>query len=255
MIDNSVGQRSPEWYKSRLGNITGSRVADLMKGGRKKEEVFGEVAKSYMLQLAAERTMNPAVIEDDDLFREYLDSASVTSKAMRFGTAQEACALDLFERLAKVTVDEVCSCQHDEIEHFAASPDGVIFCDYCPVACVEVKCPKQEAWMRYKNGIHDAASLKDVMPQYYWQTLAEMECTGTELCYFVAYCPWQKQPLHVAEIRKNEDDARLLRERVTLANEYIQNMIDYGTERASIIQTVRDTVQRATADRLERMAE
>lgn len=249
MIENEIEQRSLDWYRSRLGNITGSRVGDLMKSGRKKDEVFGETAKSYLLQLAAERMMNPAVVEDDDLFQQYVDAVNVSSKAMRFGTEQEEFARQLFEKRAGVQVDEVSSCKHDTLPHFAASPDGLIFYDMRPVACVEIKCPKQEAFMRYSTQIKDATSLKEVMPQYYWQVQAEMECTGTDLCYFIAYSPWQVHPLHVCEILKNEADCETLRERVTLANKYIQDIIDHGTESGAALQAVRDTVQREAAHR------
>lgn len=255
MIENEIEQRSLDWYRSRLGNITGSRVGDLMKSGRKKEDVFGETAKSYLLQLAAERMMNPAVVEDDDIFQQYVEATNVSSKAMRFGTEQEEYARALFEKRAGVEVDEVSSCKHDTIAHFAASPDGIIFHDMRPVACVEIKCPKQEAFMRYSTQIHDAQTLKEVMPQYYWQVQAEMECTGTDLCYFIAYSPWQLHPLHVAEIRKNEADVKTLTERVELANKYIQDIIDHGTESGIAVQAVRDTVQRRAAERIVRMAE
>lgn len=244
MIANDIGQRSLDWYRARLGNITGSRCGDLMKAGRGKGEAFGETAKAYMLQLAAERGMNPDVVADDEIFSQYVELCDASSKAMRFGTEQEDNAKRLFERLAGVAVEEVSSCRHDTLEHFAASPDGLVYCDLRPVACVEVKCPKQEAFMRYATQIADAATLKAVKPDYYWQTMAEMECTGTSLCYFVAYSPWQRAPLHVAEIRKDEADAALLRERVAMANEYIRKLMDDGLRRRTIVSGVRDTVRR-----------
>lgn len=63
-------QHTLEWYRKRLGKITGSRVGDLMKTSRKKDEMFGDTAKSYIYQLAAERDMNPAIVEDDELFED-----------------------------------------------------------------------------------------------------------------------------------------------------------------------------------------
>lgn len=250
MIENSIEQRSLDWYRSRIGNITGSRVGDLMKSGRKKDDIFGETAKSYLLQLAAERMMNPVVMDNDDIFQQYVDSVSVTSKAMRFGTEQEEFARDLFERRAGITIEDVSSCKHDTIEYFAASPDGLIYYDMRPVACVEIKCPKQEAFMRYSTQIHDAASLKEVMPQYYWQVQAEMECTNTDICYFIAYSPWQLRPLHVCEIQKNGADVQLMLERVALANDYIQKLIDNGKTGGIALSSVRDTMQREAAHRV-----
>lgn len=255
MVENIIEQRSLDWFRARLGNITGSRCGDLMKTGRKKDETFGDVAKTYMLQLAAERSMNPEVVNDDEIFSQYVEITSATSKAMRFGTEQEDNAKQLFEKLAGVRVEEVSSCRHDTLPHFAASPDGLIYSDLRPIACVEVKCPKQETFMKYATEIHDAASLKTVKPEYYWQTMAEMECTGTSLCYFVAYSPWERSPLHVAEIRKQDDDVALLLERVALANDYIQNLIDNGRQSTKFISDIRDTVQQEATRRVVGVAE
>lgn len=224
MIDMNDNQRSLGWFRMRLGNITGSRCGDLMKSGRKKDEVFGETAKTYIMQLAAERMMNPAVVNDDELFGQYVECTQVTSKAMRFGTEQEDAARSLFAGLANVTVVEPSSCRHDTLPHFAASPDGIIMrWDEKPLACVEIKCPKIDTFVKYMD-IHDGATLKDINPQYYWQTQAEMMCTDTESCYFVAYSPWLVHPLHVALIERDEDDTQALTERILLANEMIEEL-------------------------------
>lgn len=59
MITDNVEQRSLTWFRNRVGHITGSKVADLMKSGRKKDEVFSDTAKSYLYQIAGERLFNP----------------------------------------------------------------------------------------------------------------------------------------------------------------------------------------------------
>ena len=46
MITDNVEQRSLEWHRMRCGCITGSKVADIMKSGRKKDDVFSDTAKS-----------------------------------------------------------------------------------------------------------------------------------------------------------------------------------------------------------------
>lgn len=227
MINLTGEQRTLDWFRARLGNVTGSRCGDLMKSGRAKTEPWSETAKSYMLQLAAERTMNPAVVENDELFEEYIQCVEVTSKAMRFGTEQEANARELLQKMANAEITEPSSCKHDTIEHFAASPDGVFVIDLRAVACVEIKCPKQEAFMKYQ-AVVDGESLKKIMPQYYWQTQAEMACTGTDMCYFAAYSPWQKNPLHVALIERSAEDVAQLEERVKMANDWIDNLLSDG---------------------------
>jgi hypothetical protein len=47
-------QRSEEWHAQRLGKFTASRFGDLMTNGRKKDEVLGQTAISYIYEKAAE---------------------------------------------------------------------------------------------------------------------------------------------------------------------------------------------------------
>lgn len=256
MIEQGIVQRTTDWYRARLGNITGSRCADLLKAGRKKEEVFGETAKTYLYQLAAERTMNPSVVSNDDLFNTYLDTIQVSSRAMRFGTEQEDNAKALFETLTHLSVCEVSSCRHDTIPHFAASPDGVILDEdgRTPLACIEVKCPEQKTYIKYANEIKDAETLKAVKPEYYWQVMAEMECTDTDICYFVAYCPWQTHPIHIAPIKRVQADIDTLIERIMQANQTIQKIIDDGNKQQQSLQTILNQVQPRQAHRTIRVA-
>ena len=39
MINDNEIQRDLGWFRVRLGSITGSKVGDLMKSGRKKEQL------------------------------------------------------------------------------------------------------------------------------------------------------------------------------------------------------------------------
>lgn len=254
MIDLEQGQRNLGWYRARLGNFTGSRVGDLMKTGRSKSEPWGETAKSYMMKIAAERMMNPDVVNDDELFGQYLEQTMVTSKAMRFGTEQEAAARELLCRTAGIEIVEPSSCRHDEVDHFAASPDGLIVVDLRPTACVEIKCPNAETYVKYLN-IVDAATLKKTMPQYYWQTLAEMSCTGVEVCYFTVYCPWLRTPLHVAEIELDLEDEAAMLERVEMADEWVEDIIKRADGEESIVPRIRDKVLKRALAYVERLSQ
>lgn len=226
--DESHIQGSHEWFRNRLGNVTGSKCGDLLVKGKGKDEVFGKTAKGYLYQLAAERDMNPAIVSDDMLFDSYLDFVEVNTKPIRWGHTNEPEAKRIFEKKTGFHVTEVISCKHDTIDHFAASPDGMVSEDpeLAPFACIEVKCPGQQNFMLYSVEINDAESLKAVKPDYYWQTMAEMECTGVDKCFFVIFNPFQANPIHIAVIDKNEEDCALLRERVKLANEFIDNVIN-----------------------------
>lgn len=229
MIDTTIEQRSLDWFRARLGNVTGSKVSDIMTTSRKKDEVFGDTAKTYLKTLAFERTMNPDVINDDEAFQSYLEEVNVTSKAMRIGTEREddavACFTDSFDEQYEVT--EVSSCKHDTIPYFAASPDRILKDKQTgEIGILEVKCPTGGVHIGYKSEVKDAASLKTAKKEYYWQMMAEMSCTGAKFGIFLSYNPYSSYPVHVVYIERNEEDINLLEERVVLANQYIDETIN-----------------------------
>ena len=229
MITDGVEQRSLEWFRSRVGNITGSKVAEIMKSGRKKEELWSDTAKSYLYQIAGERLFNPDFLNDDDVFQDYIDQTSFTTKAMQWGSEQEDAAKSLYMTMnfPEGEIVELSSCQHDTIPHFAASPDGAIYGrDKEDIRIIEVKCPNINTYMKYRSLIHDAASLKETEPKYYWQMMAEMSCTGAKSGIFITYCSWLSKPIHWAEIERVEEDIRLMEERVILANQFIDEIIN-----------------------------
>ena len=122
---------------------------------------------------------------------------------------------------------ELSSCKHDTIPYFAASPDGAIYGrDGGDIKIIEVKCPNINTYMKYRTLIHDAASLKETEPKYYWQMMAEMSCTGAKGGIFIVYCPWLSKPIHWAEIDRVEDDIKLMEDRVILANDFINEIIN-----------------------------
>lgn len=229
MITDNVEQRSLEWHRMRCGCITGSKVADIMKSGRKKDEIFSETAKAYLFQVAGERLFNPTFLNDDGIFQDYIDQVSVNTKAMQWGADQEDAAKSLYMQMnfPEGEITELSSCKHDTIPYFAASPDGAIYGrDGEDLKIIEVKCPNINTYMKYRTLIHDAASLKETEPKYYWQMMAEMSCTGASSGIFITYCPWLSKPIHWAEIERNGDDVMLMESRVMLANEFIDEIIN-----------------------------
>ena len=229
MITDNVEQRSLEWHRLRCGCITGSKVSDIMSSGRKKEDLFSQVGKSYLYQIAGERLFNPDFLNDDDIFQDYIDQVSVSTKAMQWGADQEddAKALYMQTNFPEGEIAELSSCKHDTIPYFAASPDGAIYGrNREDLKIIEVKCPNINTYMKYRTLIHDAASLKETEPKYYWQMMAEMSCTGAKGGIFIVYCPWLSKPIHWAEIDRVEDDIKLMEDRVILANDFINEIIN-----------------------------
>ncbi|WP_418988048.1 lambda exonuclease family protein [Bacteroides heparinolyticus] len=219
-------QRTLDWYRARLGNVTGSRVADIMKSGRKKDEEFGDTAMTYIYSLAAERDMNPVIIEDDAAFEEYLYQVNVETKAMRWGTEQEQHARELYEKKTGRRIVEVGSCKHPTIEHFASSPDGFFYDENTgEKGCIEIKCPTQAVFMKYSSNVRDSATLLLTEPKYFFQCMAHMMCTRADWCDFVVFNPFQKRPLHIVRILPDKSAFTAIEDKINKANELINSLL------------------------------
>ena len=232
MIVDNVEQRSLDWHRLRIGSFTGSKIGDLMKSGRKKEQIFGDVATSYIYKVAAERMLNPVFVNDDELFGQYIEQQQVDSKAIVWGQELEENAKDLLmKKNPEWELADVSSCKHDTIPHFAASPDAIIY-DRKKLMIGEIKCPSVHTFVRYLVEIKDAESLKKVQPDYFYQMQAEMACTNAESGIFVAYCPWLLKPIHIVPIERDEEAIKAIEERVVKANEIVEQIINgtYKTE-------------------------
>lgn len=218
-------QHTLEWYRKRLGKITGSRVGDLMKSSRKKDEIFGDTAKSYIYQLASERDMNPNIIEDDELFEMYLQQVGFSSKAIEWGNQQEKNARQLYIKNTGRNMVETGLCVHPTIPNFGSSPDGYYY-DNEEKGNLEIKCPNQNTYMKYKVEISDNASLLLTKPEYFFQCQSHMMVTGASWCDFVVYCPFQRNPIHITRIFPDRSCFEMIEKRIRLANDIIDELIN-----------------------------
>lgn len=218
-------QRSNEWYKARLGNITGSSVGKLMGKGRAKDAIFSATGISYLMQVAAERMIPIDVISSDEEFACYLDEVNVTSKAMRIGIERESEARELYTAVSENEVTENGSIKHPSIDHFASSPDGQVT-ENGVNGCIEIKCPAPATYIDYLANIKDAEGLKTVKPEYYWQCMAHLACTGAEFCDFVAYCPYNVASIHIVRINRDETAIAEMEDKVKKGLEFIDNIVN-----------------------------
>lgn len=194
-------QRTFEWHTARLGFFTGSEVGKLMVKSRKKGQLFGDTALSYIYRKMAERDLIDEIRTDEDVFNEYQYVNSVSSRAMQLGTETEPIARKLIIKELGETFTEVGSIPHPSVPWFSSSPDGM---SEDGKMVLEIKCPNIETFMRYKCHVLDAAHLKEENPLYYWQCMAHMAVTGAEACVFVVFNPFLKHPLHWVTIKRDE---------------------------------------------------
>ena len=157
-----VEQGTPEWFAARLGNVTASRVADVIA---KTKSGYSASRENYMAQLICERMTN-AVAE------------SYTNAAMQWGTETEPLARAAYESFADVLVDEVGYIAHPTIERAGASPDGLIGV----FGLLEIKCPNTATHI-------DTLISEQVPTKYITQMQWQMSCTGRTWADFVSFDP------------------------------------------------------------------
>lgn len=180
---------------------------------------------AYVYEVAATRYMNEKIVEDDYLFSDYVEQTSFETRAMAWGTEQEEHARTLYSKLKGVEVVERGSVEHPTIPFFASSPDGFIPKDNeGKCGCIEIKCPKQATYFRYRAEIKDNATLKAVNKEYYYQCQSHMMCTGAEYTDFIVYCPYQAKPIHIVRILPDEEAFKEVEGNVNKANEIIDKL-------------------------------
>lgn len=215
-------QRTLDWYRDRLGKFTASSIYELMVSGKKKDELFGETAKSYIDEVMCDRLLDPSLIANDFEFENYLDETSKTTKEMAWGTAYEGMARDTYEELFGKVVIEAPSIPHPELPCLSCSPDGLVDDD----RLIEIKCPwNKKNFIKYAKQIMADTPMIEINKQYYWQMQAQMAVTGRSVCDFVVFHPYIAPKIVVLSVKRNEEDIKNMLSRVKAAEEIIQNDI------------------------------
>jgi len=180
-----VEQGTPEWFAARLGNVTASRVADVIA---KTKSGYSASRDNYMAQLICERMTNTV-------------AESYSNAAMQWGTETEPLARAAYESHADVLVDQVGYVAHPAIRRAGASPDGLVGAD----GLLEIKCPN--------TATHIETLLSDTVPtKYITQMQWQMACTGRQWCDFVSFDP------------RLPDGLQLFVKRVDASTEYITTL-------------------------------
>lgn len=173
-------QHSQEWWDSRCGKVTASRVGDLMR--RLKKGAWAADHYNYLEEKIAERiTGKPR------------DRKKVASLDYRLELEPEARVA--YEFYFDNEVVQVGFIEHPRIPNFGASPDGLIGTD----GGQEIKCLDPETHIRLirAGGVDE---------DYVYQSQSGMACTGRKWWEFVAYCPEMPEEgkLWVQRIQRDE---------------------------------------------------
>ena len=157
-----MDQRTDEWFKSRLGKATASRIADIIAKTKTGPSASRE---NYAVQLVLERITQSK-------------GESYNNAAMQWGTETEPLARQAYELKRGLFVDEVGFIDHPTIANSGASPDGLVGTD----GLVEIKCPNSATHM---ETLVTRKIPQKYIPQMTWQ----MACTGRSWCDFVSFDP------------------------------------------------------------------
>jgi len=172
-------QRTPEWYQSRLGKVTASRVSDVIA---KTKSGYSASRANYMAELLCERLTGSVGV-------------TYSNAAMEWGIVTEPQAIAAYEGTVGDLVEKVGFVPHSSIEMSGASPDGLIGED----GLIEVKCPN--------TATHVDTLLNATIPaKYIAQMQWQMACTGRKWCDFVSYDPRMPEKMQLFVKRLDRDD-------------------------------------------------
>jgi len=181
MSNEELIQGSDEWFASRVGKITASRLGDIMRTTKWGESTYKAKVR---LELAIERITGKSA------------SSVVSNQAMRDGVEREPDARKLFEAITGKEVAEVGSFDHPTIVNTAASPDGLIRGEN---AVLEIKCPT--------HATHAKNLMSDKMPKnYVYQVQWQIACTESDYGWFCSYHPDFPKDLRLKYVKVERDD-------------------------------------------------
>lgn len=205
-------QRSQEWFAERAGKFTGSQISKLIAKGRNSE--FSQTGMTYIKEKVAEILTNGQSQENK----------SVDTAATRWGVHYEQWAVKCYQQFTFNKVHPVGFLKHETIEHYGASPDGLIEAN----GVLEVKCPfTSEKHVDFLL-CDFAEEILEVNPDYYFQVYAEMDCAGATWADFVSYDPRcdERTCLKIIRFDYNQQVIDLIQSRVKLATQIMYELLN-----------------------------
>jgi hypothetical protein len=165
MIYTDIDQGTDEWMQLRIGKVTASNIWKVLPG---KRGAYIKERENYMCQLAIEK-----------LTGQKMDS--YVSQDMENGTELEPDARAEYELITGKVVQEVGFVDHDKIDNFGASPDGLL-----KESGIEIKCRKPA---NHISEIKDIISGKGIDYKAFLQIQACMMCVAVDKWEYILYCP------------------------------------------------------------------
>ena len=190
----SFAPYSPEWYSSRLGRLTGSKIGCLMAS-----KGIGDGGMTYIRNKVGE------------LFTKKSSDREIDTAAIQWGRDNEPIALQEFKNVYKIPLDLMIKCStiiEDNI--FSVTPDALIPKSETLVEStdklawhvepIEVKCLPVYANHLELVECQTPKDLLDCSPLKFWQVISQMQFTNSLRGHFVAFHPHFKNRLRIHHI-------------------------------------------------------
>ena len=215
-----------QWIQDRCGKLTASEIYKIMGKGKTKDQYFGQVAESYMLQKVGEiLTLEPN------------NGGRVNISSLEWGNHYESEAATKFQERYDLLSLQYFGVSNPKFysynEYCGGSPDGVFEAASGDAGIIEIKCPYNSTEHVKHLLVTDASALLDIAPEYYWQMIANMLFTETRIGYFISYDPrmaLERLQLHVVPIEPIEGHIELLKERIAEASKWILTNVNILNE-------------------------
>lgn len=180
---SEIEQGTPEWHALRVGKVTASRVADII---RTTKSGISASRQRYLGELVAERLTGQP-------------TQTFKSADMEWGTATEEQARESYAFLSMAgDLHGVAFVDHQRIAMSGASPDRLVG----ESGLLEVKSPATHTHIATLLG---APITPDYITQMQWQ----MACTGRLWCDWVSFDPRLPEDMRLFVKRVGRDDKRI----------------------------------------------
>ena len=202
-----IKQRSPEWYRARIGKFTASNLSELLAKPADKSALWSKSALNCIEKAATQLYFNHYYERPDN-------------EATRWGIRNEPKAIESFSRKSQFETSDIGFVLHPEMPDVGATPDAVVFengeREYSAIA--EIKCPYNSTnHLDYFKRIINDTCLKRIKSAYYWQIQGEIWVTGANHGYFISYDSrfQEDKQLHYVKIERDHEAIKQISETVT----------------------------------------
>lgn len=199
-------QGTEEWHFERMGRFTSSCYSKLMASSRKKDQIFGDTAFSYILEVACERLTNEP-------------QGFAGSKATEWGNDHESMAIGYYSSKQDLIVDESPFIPFGL--NAGGSPDGLVGSD----GIIEVKCPFNSV-----NHLKYFKEGSEIPKDYAIQIQGNLLVTGRDWCDFISFDPRmpESHKIFIKRVTRDEEMINKIQERINLAEIEVQKIIENG---------------------------